>query len=84
MKTLIFGGDWASIKENYTGPSVYEFSMVVPLKKVTSELEEKVNKFTENYHNEHSFSSSELIKYCIDNDLVLDNRIDILRKEYNL
>ncbi|MDF2879993.1 MAG: hypothetical protein K0R54_550 [Clostridiaceae bacterium] len=42
--TLIFGGDSAGITENYGGALIYQCSMVVPLKEVTSELKEK-NKF---------------------------------------
>lgn len=80
---LVFGGDWADIRENYTGASVYECSMVVPLKEVSEEFKEKVKLFNDTH--EEAISQNELVKYCIDNKLVTSENVEHMLKDfYNL
>lgn len=77
---LVFGGDWTAIWENYGGASVYECSMVVPLKEVSEELNEKVKLF--NNTHEEAISQKELVKYCIDNKLVVNESSEKRLKDF--
>lgn len=80
---LVFGGDWVNIWQDYAGALIYQNSMVVPLKKVTNELQEKVNLFNDTH--EENISQGELIQYCIDNKLVThENAEQKLREFYCL
>lgn len=83
MMVLLFGEDFATIEDAYTGPAVYGVNLVVPLKRSTFELSEKIR----NYHKEYSkgnITEKDLVKYCLENDLVIDSNIDRVRREYNV
>lgn len=81
MMVLLFGEDWATIEDTYTGPAVYGVNLVIPLKKRTYELEEKVKNYSKEYNN-GSMEEKDLVKYCLDNNLVIDSNIDRVKKEY--
>lgn len=80
---LVFYGDFANIVNEYMGPSIHQGSMVVPLKEITNELNEKIKLFNDSH--EEAISQNELVKYCINNDLVFcENAILMLKHFYKL
>lgn len=83
MMVLLFGEDFATIEDAYTGPAVYGCNLVVPLKNSTYELDEKVRTYSEEYH-KGNIKEKDLVKYCIDNDLVVDSNIDRVKREYDI
>lgn len=83
MMVLLFGEDFATIENVYTGPAIYGVNLVIPLKKNTEELAEKVRRYSEEYH-KGAVTEKDLVKYCLDNDLVIDSNIDRVRKEYSI
>lgn len=83
MMVLLFGEDFATIEDTYTGPAVYGVNLVIPLKKNTEELAEKIRCYSEEYY-KGNITEKDLVKYCLDNNLVIDSNIDRVRREYNI
>lgn len=83
MMVLLFGEDFATIEDAYTGPAVYGINLVVPLKESTSKLREMVDIYNKEYHIKN-ITEKDLVKYCLDCGLVVDSNVDRVKREYDI